>query len=259
MNCTVCGSELERGKDFCPNCGTKLVEMPGHGKGGSTFGIHNQQMQASQYQNELNFTKDYNNVTSKKSSGGSGSRAGGIIAVIILVLIAGVFAVYWFLIRPNQTKVYDLGKFSIEMPTSMEEGGSDDVVGAMQSFSSQGVNMDVGGYENDDVVFVYMVMDFTNYQEVQTGGMTLSSLSAETMIYQVEKAMQMMSDYEVISSSDDTLKCKYKSSEGNIVYMNLSVQKKDKVFYIFDMGCKEEDMGKYQAKIDKWMKTIILN
>ncbi|MBR1423427.1 MAG: zinc ribbon domain-containing protein [Ruminococcus sp.] len=256
MNCTVCGAELERGKDFCPNCGTKLTEMPGHGKGGSTFGKNNQQMQASQYQNELNFTKDFNNVSVKKS-GGSGSKVGGIIALVLVLLLAGVFAAYWFWIRPMQTKVFEFDKFSIEMPKTMEQATDEDnIFGSLNSSSAFGFDIDADAYENNDVKFLYLVMDFSNVQQIQDGSVTLDSLSPETMMLGVESEMKTRQDYEVLGSGSDYIKCKYQDNEGDDAYIYMTVKKKDKAFYIFGMGCTASDMSKYQAKIDKWMKTI---
>ncbi len=257
MNCSVCGAQLERGRDFCPNCGTKVNEMPGGGKG-SSFGIHNQQMQASQYQNELNFTKDYNNVMTK-SRGEGGSKVGGIVALILVLLAAACAAGWWFFIRPMQTKVFEFDKFSIEMPKTMEQGeGAEDVFGSISSINQGGIALDGDAYENDDVVFAFLSIDYTNYQEVQTGGMTMDNLSPETMISLMEEGFKTRSDFELVSSGSDYIKVKYKTAEGNLTYMNLSVKKKDKTILMIAMGCRAKDMDKYQAKVDKWMGTITL-
>ena len=258
MNCSVCGAQLERGRDFCPNCGTKVNEMPGGGKG-SSFGIHNQQMQASQYQNELNFTKDYNNVMGKAKSTG-GSKAGGIVALILLLLAAGCAAGWWFFIRPMQTKVFEFDKFTVEMPKTMDRSGdTGDLLSSINSMGTvNGITVDGDGYENDDLVFAYVSMDFSGYQEVQNGGMTISNLSPETLITYMEEAAKSMPNYEFIGSGSDYIKCKFKSTDDNEVYMYLSIKKKDDVFFMFTMGCKDNDLKKYQAKIDKWMGTISL-
>ncbi len=262
MNCSICGAQMERGKDFCPNCGTKIAEMPGGGKrSGSTFGIHNEKMQASQYQNELNFTKDYNNLgINRKSDSGSGSKVGAVIFIIILLIGAGVFAFYWFMIRPYQTKVFELDGFSIEMPKTMETASAaDEVFGSVNSFSQDGISVIADGYENDDVVFAYIVLDYSGYQEVATGGLTLDAMSADTYLSACETMMKSRADYKLISSGSDNLKCQYRTAEDNLMYMNLTIKKKDKAFYILAMGCREDDMSKYQSKIDKWMKTVSIS
>ncbi len=262
MNCSICGAQMERGKDFCPNCGTKIAEMPGGGKrSGSTFGIHNEKMQASQYQNELNFTKDYNNLgINRKSDSGSGSKVGAVIFIIILLIGAGVFAFYWFMIRPYQTKVFELDGFSIEMPKTMETASAaDEVFGSVNSFSQDGLKIIADGYENSDVVFAYIIIDYTDYQEIATGGLTLDSTSAETYLSACETMMKSRSDYKLISSGSDNLKCQYRTADDDLMYMNLTVKKKDKAFYLLAMGCREDDMSKYQSKIDKWMKTVSIS
>ena len=86
----------------------------------------------------------------------------------------------------------------------------------------------------------------------------MDNLSPETMISYMEKGFKTRSEYELVSSGSDYIKVKYKTAEGNLTYMNMAVKKKDKTILMIAMGCREEDMGKYQAKIDKWMGTITL-
>ncbi|GAB5082837.1 hypothetical protein Osc1_20130 [Hominimerdicola sp. 21CYCFAH17_S] len=231
MKCTVCGTELGINEQFCSNCGTRKVEMPGISSSGLVFGSN---------PNAVNEAVPAVRTVKK-------SHKTLVSVIIILAIILG--SAGYFYVRYFVSKTYKLDGFTVKLPISMEETDEGNAFSKLMNTNSL-FDAKAEGYGNGYVGFAYVIID---YKDVDG----LSAVTEEIFISLMDSVFdQQGQEYKKESLDGNVLKYTIVNSKGKKVYNYMTCVKKDAKYYLLDFQCLEKYKSIFASKIDEWVGTV---
>lgn len=269
MNCPMCGAPLGDNEFECSKCFTKRSEMGpaynnngsngyGNNYGGNGYGN-------SGYQNNNGYGTSYNtsygstnNYGSSNGLGGTGNYDGmgysstGVktgsrnqVITIILVIVFVLTAGYVLFIKPSMFKSFDMGDFSVSLPSNCTASNSTDL-----DLSEMG---DAKAYKNRDMEFAYLHIDLASMGI----GSDQMGLFNTLLMSQIDTTFNSMyNGYMNLGQTDDMVKFKFINDNNVTAYVEMKMIYENDGVYMVICICDEGDRSKMEEKFTRVFNSI---
>lgn len=236
MKCSVCGTEFYGNNGICPGCGYFCGRGNGPYKGpypNQMPGADPQYQNAGgtpympYYQSPMNQTR----VMKKRS----------YLMIIGVAILLGAVAMLIFIGSRFDSKNYDFGSFTMDLPTGMKEDAGSTFVSYFQTHGG-----DAGEYANKNIRFAYAAADGFSGNSPDRSGMIVDTIADTYKNY---------TGYELFEKTRESLKFKM-DYEGMTAYCHFrTVVRGEKIYYLF-LVCNFSQRSRYEDRFDKYMNSF---
>ena|GEM_PF-2651554 len=232
MRCSLCGAEFSDGMLNCPACGNFI------GRSDSAMRTP-PPVYGAQPNYAANFAFSQLQPVKPKMGAVKKALVGTLViisAIMVALVIIGILA--------DRTKTYDMGSFSIELPTNMEKQSRSEFNESFEKVNA----IDTDVYENGRVRFGYAVFNADSSSFGSTN--TKSLLSLMTLSLRSSKG------FLELESGDDYLKYNVLNDDNKMTYCHLKIKSHNDKCYLLMLVCNEDNQSRFENKFENWLDSF---
>ena len=232
MRCSLCGAEFSDGMLNCPACGNFI------GRSDSAMRTP-PPVYGAQPNYAANFAFSQLQPVKPKMGAVKKALVGTLViisAIMVALFIIGILA--------DRTKTYDMGSFSIELPTNMEKQSRSEFNESFEKVKAK----DTGVYENGNVRFGYAVFE--------AGSDSIGSVDPATLLALMSVSLRNSKGYLELESGTDYLKYNVLNDDNKMTYCHLNIKSHNDKCYLLMLVCNENKQSRYEKKFEEWLYTF---